>query len=223
MTHTKHSLFPRTVEAQVADLKSKRKYLEANAGRLGISPADRAEINAKVDAVIEAHARTVNLDTRTKIDVATRNCAIRTAQDTLRTMINYYVTGKHSATEMDYLLLNIPRRGPHTQLSPPDRAPGIGRITSANMAVLIPFFDAETGRYGKPEGVQFIEVAFKLDGEMPEGLSEMPGHREASDSPLRLQFELNDDMKVVYLILRWVGTRGDYGPWSKMYRIIITR
>jgi hypothetical protein len=223
MPHVKHLLFPRTINAQVADLNSKRNYLKANAGRFGISNADMAAIDTQVNILIADHVKASDRDTRSKIDVAIRNKDIITAQTTVRTIIGYYILNNPKTTDVDREALNIPRSGPHKHLPDPTTVPGIGHIISNNLAAIIPFFDALTGKHGKPEGVQSIEARYKLGGEPPESPSDMIENKNDTDSPMRIQFDFDSNRQILYLVFRWVGTRGNYGPWSEIYQVVIVR
>jgi hypothetical protein len=223
MSHTKHLLFPRTVTAQVTDLDAKREYLKANAGRFGIPPAEISMIDTQVDAVIATHATASDPNTRSRLDIAIRNQAIRTTQITIRTVIVYYILHNPNATNVDFEALSIPRSHPHSHQSTPEEIPGIGHITSRELTVIIPFFDAQTSKHGKPEGVMAIEVSYKIGSAPPATPSEMTEHRIETASPIRLQFDYNEEMEVVYLVFRWIGLHGGYGPWSKIFKIAILR
>jgi hypothetical protein len=223
MLHAKHPLFPKAISEQIADLNSKRNYLKTVASRLGIPTAEITKIDTQVNAVFAANAAASDPDTRTKLDTANRRQAISTAQENIRKVIVFYITGNPNTTNVDYEALSIPRPGPHPHLPPPEHIPGIGHITSSYLAVIIPFFDGQTGRRGRPDGVRSIEVLYKLGGEPPTDVSEMTEHKVENASPMRLQFGFNDYMKTVYLVFRWIGTRGDFGPWSEIYEVSIAR
>jgi hypothetical protein len=223
MPKTHHLLFPLGISDQIADLNSKRNYLNVNVSRFGIPSADMTRISTQVNDAIAAHTKASDRDTRTKLDVANRLLTIKTAQKTTRKVINYYVVDNPNTTIVDYEALNIPRSGPHPHLPPPGDIPGIGHITSAYLGVTIPFFDARTGKLAKPEGVQHIEAFYKLGGDPPTDISEMTKLKNSTASPMHIQFEPDKEMEILYLVFRWVGTRGDYGPWSEIYKISISR
>jgi hypothetical protein len=223
MKHAKHPLFPRKVGEQVADLNTKTTYLETNGSRLGIPPSELSTVRTQVEAVNTAQAAVDNRDTRTKLNTAVRNQVLRVAMKTVRKMIKYYVAGSPKATEVDYEALSIPRPGPHSPLEPPHSAPGIGRIVSDNLAVSVPYFDAVTGSPGRPSGVRSIEVCYQLGGDPPGNVSAMTGRKRATKSPLRIQFDFADEFQMLYIAFRWTGTRGDYGPWSEIHKIVIAR
>jgi hypothetical protein len=220
----KHPLFPLTIEAQISDLHTKRNYLIANAARFGIPDTKLSELTAFVDDVDTAHARTQDRDNRTKLDTANRLEAIRRAQVTAQKIIYFYIVNHAAVTPIDYEALHIPKHGgARTPLPPPAHVPGIGHITSVDLAVIVPFFDAQSGKRAKPAGVHAIEGAIRLGGPPPAGVSELLETTTATASPMRLQFDFADEFTILYLAFRWVGTRGDYGPWSDIHKIAIAR
>jgi hypothetical protein len=223
MTHSKKPFFPRKVDDKVADLNMKKDYLEENNLRFNIPHIELATLDTEVTEVNTLHAIASNKDMRSKIDVAKRNEAITVAQLTTRKVIDFYVVKSPNTTAVDYEALRIPTSGPFSPLSPPKHAPGIRHLASNSLGVSAEFFDAESDRRAKPEGAQGIEVCIQVGGEMPTDPATMSERRIFTSSPIHLQFGFEDELKIVYLVFRWVGTRGDYGPWSEIYRIVIAR
>jgi hypothetical protein len=223
MATSKHPLYPAGIKEQVADLNTKKTYLHANSSRLGIPQAELTTIDTQVDAVNDAQAAVDDKDNRTKIDTATRDLALVTAETTLRKTIDYYVVGNPASTPVDYEALRIPQSGPHPVLPPPEDAPGIGRISSASLAVLVSFFNLKTGKLAKPPGAHQIEAYYQVGGEPPTDISAMTGRKTSTRSPMRIQFDFGDEFKMVYIVFRWVGNRGDYGPWSEIHKVVIAR
>jgi hypothetical protein len=223
MGRTKQPLFPRKIDDQVADLLTKKTYLEENNIRFNIPPIELSELNMEVAEVNSLYAIAADKDKRTRIDVAKRGLAIVTAQTTARRLIDFYVVKNPNTTEVDYRALNIPTPGSSRPLPPPDHVPGIRHLMSNNLAVYAGFFDAKSDRRAKPAGVQAIEVCFQLGGEQPAEASAMSERRVVTSSPVHLQFGPENEFEVVYLGFRWVGTRGDYGPWSQVYKVVIAR
>jgi hypothetical protein len=223
MTYAKHPLYPSGIKNQVADLNTKKTYLNANSTRLGIPQTELTAIGTKVTALNDAQAAVDDKDTRTKIDTATRDLALETAETVTRKVIDYYVVGNSNATPVDYEALRIPLPGPHPVLPPPKDEPGIGRISSSSLAVTASFFDIATGKRGRPPGVHALEAYYQLGGDPPADISAMTGHRTATKTPMRIQFDFGDEFKMLYIVFRWVGNRGDYGPWSEIHKVAIAR
>jgi hypothetical protein len=222
MPQSKRPLFPPNVEESVIDLDTKRKHLKTNASRFGIPTVDISRMDTAVNAAQAAYTVASAPLTRSQLDIATRDLAIETAQGIERKLIDFYVVDNQSATEVDYEILRIPRPGPHPHLPDPKNAPGM-ILTSRQLAIILSFFDMITGHRGKPKGVQSIEICYKIGGEPPVSPEEMTERMIGTDTPVRIPFDYNQIGMVVHLVARWVGTRGVYGPWSEIYKIIILR
>jgi hypothetical protein len=220
MAKEKNTLFPRTVNEAVANLNTDCTYLEVSGTRLGIPPNETAALRTQVDDLNVKHTKAGNKDLRSKLDVAERDMAVETTQMTTRKIIDFYVIGNPNATPVDYEALNIPSK-PHHLLPSPEHAPGIGHIVSEDLNVHIPFFDAQTGKLGKPEGVYAIESYLKLGVEPPKDISEMTERKVATASPIHIPFDVENEFETLHIVFGWVGTRGDYGPWSEMHKVII--
>jgi hypothetical protein len=223
MSHEKFSLFPRTIDALVEDLNQKKSHLEANAARLQIPPSALESIVMTVDAVNAAKAVTDDRERRSKNDTDTRDRALHAAKTLLRRIIEFYVVDNPAATPEDYETLHIPVPAPHHLLPPPELAPGIRRLYSEDFVLVALFFDAATGRNAKPEGVKYIQAACQLGGTPPATVDAMIERRNATASPMRIPFDVDGDFEILYIAFRWIGTRGDFGPWSEIYRVVIVR
>lgn len=217
-------MFPAKIGDRVTDLNTKIAYLKTNASRLGISSADINAADTAVIALNSAQALVNNKDTRTKLDTARRDVALETATESVRKVIYNYVVFNPNATPVDFEALNVPPPGPYPLLPVPHHVPGIGHITSFDRIVTIPFYDAlGDDKKGKPEGAQAIEVYMKIGGEPPTNPSEMTERKVSTASPIEIEFDPDMEGVNLYLIFRWVGTRGDYGQWSDVYKVIITK
>ncbi|MDR2469422.1 MAG: hypothetical protein LBD27_02940 [Tannerella sp.] len=220
---TKRPLFPQKIEEQVADLNTKQHYIAQNAARFGISTQDVELLQGRVNTVNTAHATASDKNKRTKVDITIRRESIYVAQNDMRKVIDYHITGSPIATEVDYEALRIPRKGYHLPLPMPDSAPGIGRISSSDLTVIVPFFDGKNNRRFKPIGVYAMEAHYQLGGDPPASVVSLSECATDIAPPLRIRFEFDDEFKIVYLAFRWISTRRDYGPWSEIYKVGIAR
>jgi hypothetical protein len=216
-------MFPHSIEDQVNDLNEKNAYLKANATRLGILSEYLTKLETLVKAVNEVDTIANKRETRSKLDVANRKLAISKAQLFVRKLIEFCVADNDKATEVDYQALRIPKRGPHTLLIQPDDAPGIGHILCKDFIVKVPFFDAKTGKRGKPDGAREIEAYYQKGGDPPKDFRQMSEQMIASSSPMKLKFDPRDYCETLYIVFRWVGTRCNKGPWSEIHEVIIIR
>ena len=220
---TKTSLFPQKIDEQVSDLNTKQGYITSNAARFGVTGTELETMHERVTAVNTAHAAASNKDTRTRVDVAVRLEALRLAKADIRKIIEFRIAGNPNATEVDYEALSIPRPGHHSPLPAPEFVPGIGHISSSDLHVIVPFFDGKNNKHAKPAGVYAIEAYYQLGGEQPASIVSLTERATDTSSPLRIRFEFDDEFKIVYLAFRWIGTRGDYGPWSEIHKVAIAR
>jgi hypothetical protein len=223
MPQAKHPLFPRTIDSIVADLNTKKNYLESNNVRLNIPASELLTINMQITSMNDAYTIARDIDVRSKIDIAIRDTAIDIARETMRRVIFFYVVKNPNANTVDYEALRIPIPGSGHRLPAPDSAPGIKNIVSHDLSVTIKFYDASTGKRAKPDGVQSIEIIFKLGGEYPTDISDLTERLNATSSPASIRFAPSNEFEVLYVAFRWIGTRGDFGPWSEIYKVIIVR
>ena len=219
----KKTLFPQKIDEQVADLNMKQGYIVPNAERFGITTAEIEAIQERINAVNTAHSAASDKDTRTRVDVAVRLEALHLAKADMRKLIEFRIAGNPNATDVDYEALSIPRPGRHSPLPAPDYVPGIGHISSSDLTVIVPFFDGKNNKRAKPVGVYAIEAYYQLGGDRPASIVNLTERATDTSSPLRVRFEFDDEFKIVYLAFRWIGTRGDHGPWSEIYKVAIAR
>jgi hypothetical protein len=227
MSNSKNPFFPRNLDALVEDMNMKVLYLEANGDRLGIPPFERAVIRAQINAVNAAKALTDDRDRRSKKSIETRDRDLLTTKDTLRRITGYFVKDNPNTTPEDYEALHIYRPGGERQrLLPPGFAPGIGQLSSQNSVLTVPFFDATTGKRRKPDGAQFIEAVYRFGDQLPENADSLIAGGDtyiSTTSPMRIPFDIDADYKILIIAFRWIGTHGDHGPWSEIYRVVILK
>jgi hypothetical protein len=218
-------MFPIRIEERIADLHTKCTYLKAMVNRAGIDiTADEVtEFEGLLVIVDLRNAKWLVSDTRTKLDTIARKEAVDTAQKFARRLIEFYVAGNPAATEGDYDILRIPIPGARQPLPAPTTAPGITKLSSSDLAVLVSFFDTLTNKRGRPDNAQSLEIYYQLGGTEPTSISEMKERAVATATPYRLQFQFDDELKPVYLAFRWVGTRGDFSPWTQIYKLAVVR
>ena len=81
--------------------------------------------------------------------------------------------------------------------------------------------NAATNRIGKPPGVHFCEIWFKVGDPEPTGFKDTSEKRNLNKSGSSIMFDMADKGKVVYYFARWVMKSGAWGPWTKVFNCII--
>jgi hypothetical protein len=223
MQTVRFPLFPIAINERVDDLNAKVSYLKANAGRLGIPKAEIEEAAKLVNEVNRTQEAMNDSKRRSAFDREARDNAMIAAIAYLRNMIAHYISGNPNATTDDFDALRVYRQGPRRLLPPPEQEPGIGQIAFKDFAAVIQFFDIETGRRAKPAGVMAIEAIYQLGGDPPENVDSMTARKTGTASPIIVQFSSDDEFKMLYIAFRWIGTKGDYGPCTRIYKVVVAR
>jgi len=81
--------------------------------------------------------------------------------------------------------------------------------------------NAVTNRIGKPKGVFFCEIWYKIGGDEPTDFSDTTKKRNLKNSGSSIVFDMADKGKMVYYFARWVMKSGAWGPWTKVFNCII--
>ncbi|MCH8806210.1 MAG: hypothetical protein IH986_08995 [Planctomycetes bacterium] len=77
--------------------------------------------------------------------------------------------------------------------------------------------DGHTGDVGlgKPPGVLGVQLWRKLGDPAPVNESELEFVGEFTRTRMTLDYQITQGGQTVYYRARWVGTRGDTGPWGE--------
>jgi hypothetical protein len=225
MSTAKMPLFPRKIADQVADVNAKQAYIISAASRLSISNTRLSELAAEVTKVNAAYNKASDKENRSKMDTAALEIALKECHEILRRIIDYNVRYNESTSVLpeDFEALNVYRPGTKEPLPDPSHSPRITSATSTDNIVSISIVNPLNGRRGKPDGCQSYDIAYKVGGERPNSITELTEHKNAGTSPVRISFPLEQEDKPLYFAVRYIGTRGAFGPWSEIQKVTITR
>jgi hypothetical protein len=216
-------LFPRKIDELISDFHTKNDYLKANTDRFNISELDTIEMDTVVGEVDEAHARTLDKATCTKIDTLMQKEALEKAKILFRRVIEYRVKKNPNLTEMDYTILRLPHQGGGQPLPSPSMEPGIRNLRSFLLRIEGEYFDVLTGKKGRAVNCRELEIYYKIGGDEPETITELKERLIVTNNPIVIQFSEEGAYHFVYLAFRWIGTRGEYGPWTTIFKVMIIR
>jgi hypothetical protein len=225
MPAAKKPLFPRTIAGQVADVNAKQAYLISAATRLSISTTRLEELSAAAAKVNAAYAKASNKETRSHLDRVELQVALNDCHDLLRRIIDYSVKHNDSVNVQpeDFEALNVYRPGTKEPLPDPLYSPHIAGASSKDNAVSISFVNPLNGKRGKPAGCRSFDVAYLAGGERPQSIAELTERKNAGSSPVRITFTLDHEDQPLYFAVRYIGTRGAFGPWTEIQKVMITR
>jgi len=106
-------------------------------------------------------------------------------------------------------------------LPDPTTVPIVEISYGAPLQHVVKFRNSDTNRVGKPNGVGFLEVSYKIGDPAPEELSDANLHENIQISGQTITYLLSQRGKMVYFFARWGTRRGKYGPWTLMFSAII--
>jgi hypothetical protein len=225
MVTTKKTLFPRNIADQVADVNAKQAYIISVASRLSISSTRLSELAATVARVNAAYAKASDKENRSHLDMVELQIALDECHEISRRIIDYSVKYNPSSSVLpeDFEALNVYRPGTKEPLPDPEHSPRIAGATSSDNVVSISLVNPLNGKRGKPAGCRSFDIAYRAGGERPQHIAELTEHKNSGASPIRIQFTLEQEDQPLYFAIRYIGTRGTFGPWSEIQKVMITR
>jgi hypothetical protein len=225
MPTSKKPLFPLSIADQVADVNAKQSYIISAASRLSISGTRLSELAGEVEKVNAAYAKASDKETRSKLDTAELQIVLKDCHEVLRRIIDYSVKNNPSPNVLpeDFVALNVYLPGTHEPLPDPTHAPHVEKATSTDNIVTISLVNPLNGKRGKPAGCRSHDVIYRAGGERPQTIAELTEHKIAGSSPVQIPFAFEQEDQPLYFAVRYIGSRGAFGPWSEIQKIIITR
>ena len=100
-----------------------------------------------------------------------------------------------------------------SRVAVPTTAPQPVIDTSQRLRHIVNYVDSTFGG-GKPAGVSYCEIWAKIGGPAPTDESQLVYLGNATKSPQLEEFSATQAGQMVWYWLRWVNTRGEFGPWS---------
>jgi hypothetical protein len=155
--------------------------------------------------------------------------ALRTAEKDFKEAYKLLYIGhlKYNQLVSDSNLIGmaLPPRKHHQEHS---RHPMGGVYPVLTRLVLLPpcviefhYCDRDNHHRAKPHGVRGAEICWAVLDAPPREIAEMIHSSFSLRTPHRMTFDGDWRGKSVYFTFRWVGTRGEHGPWGIINRAII--
>jgi hypothetical protein len=116
------------------------------------------------------------------------------------------------------LPIHDPTPTPH---GPPKSVPEIEAITSTINQIGFRMRDYGASRWGKPDGVATMQLAWEILDERPGDANALSHIKSATKNPIILEFTEAARGKRVYYAARWLNSKQEPGPWSDIESAII--
>jgi hypothetical protein len=167
------------------------------------------------------YPKAANPQNRTPADVLARQEAQTAYTAVIRTFANQQLMNNPLVTDPDKERLGLHvHSGERHPVRIPDTSPAVIRIdTSESQRHTIHFAD-EGGALAKPDGVHGCEIYMKKGAE-PASDAELTFAGTDTRSPFVVNFDIADMGQTVHYKLRWVNTRAQHGPWSKLASAVV--
>jgi hypothetical protein len=194
-----------------------------NAARYGISGSKTGKLAQLQSDWTTTYQLASDPATRTKAIIEKKNEARDNLVQFIRELVRQHLTYNDAVTNADRDNLGLPiHKTTHTPVPVPTDYPGHEVDTHILRQLIIRFF-VLGGKHtsAKPFGVHGVELLWAILAAPPTRLSDLTHSSFATHSPITLAFEEDQRGKTLYYCLRWENTRGQKGPATEIFSIII--
>lgn len=222
---------PRNHEALYSQAKQTVDYLTAieNITRLGFGTGTpqgdwlTGTFIVAYTAFINAYQAWANPAQRTPVKTATLIDAEEAFKPVYRQLYTGFLKTNPLITDADLVAMGLPQRssGGNTPVKIPGTVPGATIRFPADGIVEVQLRDEGENGHAKPDGVHGAECRSAILDTPPKNWNELTDSSFFTRTTFRLEFNLDKQGKRLYLVFRWENTRGQKGPWSKIYSVII--
>jgi hypothetical protein len=194
--------------------------IENHAAHYDVSAADLADLRARFDTFSDCMAITRSNE-RTRTAVVRKNEAFAEFELIARAVINSYFR-RPSITDADRKSLGLPIPDRTRTLVQPAATPPIFWVVVDDVArVEVRYRSRESSKRARPIRTDGAMIAYDFAEGDPPPPDEMRHKMLSTRTPQKLQFELNDRGKTVYIAICWVNEKGKCGPWSAITSAIV--
>lgn len=189
--------------------------ISASPGTYGLLSSDATAIDSAVAPFLTAYAIAINPSTRTKPSVADKDALKSSMLEVVRP---YAITIKNNSgvanTDKLDLGLNVSSDS-RTPINCPQTQPLVAIIGATPGTHTLRFADSNTpDKRSKPFGAIQIQV-WRVIGTTPAtSPASAAFYGVVTKQPFGVAFDTADSGKICTYFARWVGRRGDFGPWS---------
>lgn len=189
--------------------------ITAAPARYMLTAADATAISTAVNAYAAAYAVNADPATKNKVTVIAKNNT-RAAAEALCRQYASLIKPNAGITDEDKIAIGVPPiNKERTPVPVPQTSPMLGILDATPGAHTLRFSDSTTpDSPAKPYGAVQLQV-FVAVGDAPVTSPETATYQGShTRNAVRVTFPPGQDGKMATYFARWVGIRGDVGPWS---------
>jgi len=170
-----------------------------------------------------AFSKASNKQGRTAADVQAKNDAGYEYKKEIRKFVIENLSYNGNVSDSDRTLMGLTVKSGTRIAAPVPTTSPLGTVDFAvRLQHTLHLSDQATPQSkAKPTGVHGCEVWSKLGGEAPKDASELSYQGVSTTNSFTMTYEGKQANTMAYYWLRWVNTRGEYGPWSVTVSSII--
>jgi hypothetical protein len=189
----------------------------------GISPDKVMGLDSKQGVWNIAFPKASNKQNRTATEVQAKNDALEDYKKEIRHFVTEFLASNSLVSDSDRISMGLTvKSGTRTATPVPTTSP-LGTVDFAvRLQHTLHLSDQATPQSkAKPVGVHGCEVWVKFGGDAPRDASELSYQGVSTTNSYTITYEGKQANILAYYWLRWVNTRGEYGPWSVTVSSII--
>jgi hypothetical protein len=136
-----------------------------------------------------------------------------------------FFKGNLFVSDNDLESMGMPKRnagGAKPPVPLPLTVPDLDIEHTSEGVVEVHFHDKGSKGRAKPHGVHGVELLWGLLDHAPESREELTRSAFDTRTPYRFEFGVEELGKHLYIYARWENTRGEKGPWSGLYHVLIS-
>jgi hypothetical protein len=170
----------------------------------------------------DARTAANNPETRTAATIKARQEAHKAYEAHLRDFVGAYLARNPLVHDEDRINMGLTvRKTTRTPQPVPKSKPGVKITPISPGRVQVGFFDAENIHRAKDPDAHGVEIESAIRDTAPATDDDFTKSAFDTRSPFIFDFDISLRGKTLWLRLRWENNRGEKGPWSEIFSVII--
>ena len=151
---------------------------------------------------------------------ANRNEFLLEYSDEISVIIEDFLLNNPLVTAADKLSFHIHILGGPKVPLPTPTSTGVAKISYKEpLAHYFSFLDSVTGKRAKPKGVSVVQLRYIIDTVPPASVSDCNETIFLNRKQTKVIFTSADEGKKAYYFARYANKRGNFDPWTAMFRL----
>ncbi|MEZ6124087.1 MAG: hypothetical protein R3C49_13055 [Planctomycetaceae bacterium] len=213
---THKQAFPSRADQFLEYLRNFVTQLGDHPEKYGVTPEDVQKLQADQARLDTTTAAANSARDAAKAAVETKDAAVAAAKEAVR-LVTRRIQADPSVTDAARLAAGIPVHKNHrTPVPRPATAPVGSVIATERLEHQVMFSDSATPtRRARPFGATGCEIYVAVADHPPGDPQQYRFAGLCSRSPETIRFQPEDGGRLANYLLRWVNSKGEFGPWSQ--------